>query len=718
VIFDPVIPVPWITLIALAVLGTAAYYQFRPAVRLGLLRATCLTTFRLAALSIILVLLFQPSREEKVPVPAIEKSVIFAIDDSASMGEAHRTGSSRIDAARADLEAEGVLNDGGGLHRFATIAESAKPATADSIRLAIPSGASTRMDSSVAALLRMYGQPQPAALFVLSDGHDFELIPPGETARRTRARDIPIFTIPYGTAESARDVSVRIANYHPHTFVRQVTRLEAFVRSVGCPQESLAVDLLCDGKKVQSTRIDTGTGSFQTVRFNVTHEEAGQHEYSFRIAPVANERELSNNSATTYLNVISERIRILEIEGNPFWDSTFLRRSFARNDKFDIDSLVAFTGDRVRPIRSNPERSTNELKPPASVDDLKPYNLVIFGRDVERVIGLDGIRAVETWVKDHGGVVIFARGKAWSQAEKVAEELEPIVWDTHAPKGVRLEVTPQASSVPAFRLLREVAAVDEFPEVIAFPATSKPKTLAATFSVAGDQAPAVIYRRFGNGQTLSLGVGNLWRWVFNPKAEYDNNAYDRFWDQLTLWLLANGGVTPVEGFSLRADTSNLPLGETIRLRFGAHGVDPPAIPPTITLSKDEAPVTTLTFTPGEDPTRFVAEFTPRETGRYSATVVPPAGKPMVAHFMVFREDMETTETAMDRAYLEQLAKASGGRMLDPSEISKVEADLLRDTTEQAPLTRRIPLWDQAWIYGVLCFLLGVEWYARRRWGLT
>ena len=73
---------------------------------------------RLLALALIVFLLFQPSREEKVPVPAREKSIIFALDDSASMAEPHRTGSSRIDAARADLEAAGVLHDGGGRHRF------------------------------------------------------------------------------------------------------------------------------------------------------------------------------------------------------------------------------------------------------------------------------------------------------------------------------------------------------------------------------------------------------------------------------------------------------------------------------------------------------------------------------------------------------------------------------------------------------------------------
>ncbi len=717
-IYDPVIPVPWILSIAIVMSASAVFYQLRSARRLDRSRSGFLLLTRLAAIAVILLLLLQPSREEKVPVPEREKSVVFAIDNSASMGEAHRNGSSRIDAARADLEEAGVFSENGGLHRFFTFAETALPVTADAKYRIVADGKTTRIDTSVAALLRLAGQPPPAALFILSDGHDFDLVPPGETARRTRARDLPVFTIPYGTMDSARDVSVQIANYHPHTFVRQRSRLEAFVRTVGCPYEKLSIDLLCDGKKVQRKVMETGTEPFQTVSFDVTHEKPGQYEYTYRLAPVSNEREVSNNSATTYLNVISERIRVLEIEGTPFWDSTFLRRSFSRNDKFDIDSLVAFTGDRVRPIRSNPERFIDGLKPPASVDDLRPYNIVVFGREVERVIGLDGIRAVETWVKDHGGALIFARGQAWSPAAKVAAGLEPIDWDTHSPRGTRLEVTPQAGSVSAFRLLREVAFADEFPEVIAFPAISAPKTLATTFSVANDQSPAVVYRRYGSGQTLSLGVGNLWRWVFNPKAEYDNNAYDRFWDQLTLWLLANGGVSPVEGYSLRGDTSNLPIGETIHLRFGVHGLENPAVQPTLTLFKDDAPVTTLTLVAGDNPTVSHAEFTPRETGRYRAQVATADGKVLNTRFIAFREDMESTETALDRTYLEQLAKASGGRMLDPSEIAGVVANLLRDTSEQAPLTRRIPLWDRPWIYLLLCVLLGTEWHARRRWGLT
>ena len=717
-IIDPVIPIPWIAAIAVLMLGAGAWHQHRSARHLGAGRNGFLWVIRLAALAAVILLLLQPSRDEEVPVPAREKSVLFAFDTSASMAEPHRDGVSRIDAARADLEAAGVLHENGGLHRFYTLGATAAPAMPAALGLIPADGADTRFETSIAALLRMAGHPQPAALFVLSDGHDFDLVPPGDTARRARARDIPIFTIPYGTLESARDVSVRIANYHPHTFVRQRTRLEVFVRSFGTPHETLSIELLCDGKPVQRKTLDTGTASFHTAHFDVVHEEPGSFEYTFRIAPVAGERELSNNSATTYLNVISERIRILEIEGKPFWDSTFLRRSFARNDKFDIDSLVAFTDRRVRPIRSNPERNADDLNPPKSVDDLLPYNLVVFGREVERVIGIDGIRAVETWVRDHGGILVFSRGRAWPESAGVGEELTPIDWDTGSARGTRLEVTPQAGSVPAFRLLREVAAVDEFPEIISFPATSEPKLLATTFSVDDSQAPAIVYRRHGGGQTLSLGVGNLWRWVFNPRAEYDNNAYDRFWDQLALWLLANGGVAPLEGYNLRADTSNLPLGETIRLSFAAHGIERPEPMPPLVITREGEPVTTLNFTKGDDATSAAAELTPNAPGRYQASVALPDGKSLKTQFIVFRENTETTETAMDAGYLEHLARASGGRMIDASEIGTLVADLLRDSHEQDPLVRRVPLWDKPWVFLLLCFCLALDWFFRRKWGLV
>lgn len=716
-IFDPLIPVQWVVVVGVVMLCAAIFFQLRSGRRLGRWRSGLLLVVRVVALGAVVFLLLQPSREEKVALPKREKSVLFAVDDSASMAEAHEGGATRLDAARADLEAAGVLGDTERDLRFFRFAGTGEEIGWEDLRELRPEGEDTQFDRSVAAILRVARQPPPAGLVVLSDGHDFELVSPGETASRARSRDFPIYTVAYGTMENARDVSVGIANYHPHTFIRQRTNLEAYLRTFGVGDEQIEVDLLRDGEKVDSKVVDSGKSSYHQVRFSVVHEEPGQFEYTFRVAPVVGERELSNNRATTYLNVISERIRILEVEGRPFWDSTFLRRSFARNDKFDIDSLVAFTGERVRPIRSNPSRAEEDLLPPARVEDLEPYDLVILGREVERVIGLDGIRAIEEWVEDRGGIVVFSRGRAWAQGAKVAEGLEPISWEEGTGRGTRLQVTPQAGGVSAFQLLRETAAQDGFPEVVGF-AGGDPKPLATTFSVGGDQAPAIVYRRFGTGQTMSLGVGNLWRWVFNPKAEYDNNAYDRFWDQLALWLLSNGGVTPSEGYSLRSDTVNLPVGEAINFYFGAQGVDLPAELPELEITLEDQRVTQLALQREGKRKEATGGFSPQAPGRYKARVVLPDGEEVSVRFIVFQADRERIETAMDKGYLEELARASGGRAIGAEEIGEVVANLLHDSADQEPLVKRVSLWDRGWVFFVLCSLFGSEWYLRRRWGLT
>ena len=270
------------------------------------------------------------------------------------MAEPHDTGASRIDAARADLIPP-VSSPPTPPPQVLQIFRQSLPRNSR-----IPRHHPARGKNHKLPHLHLHPRESRHAA---AAGGSFHLLGRARfrtgAARADGALDAlaghPVFTVPYGTAASARDVSVSIANYHPHTFIRQRTRRTRSPRLA--PSTSLTVDLLRDGEKVASQVMETGTGLFLEVRFGGIHEEPGQFEYTFRVSPVANEKELSNNPAATYLNVISERIRIFEIEGRPFWDSTFLRRSFARNDKFDIDSLVAFTGDRVRPIRSNPDRA-------------------------------------------------------------------------------------------------------------------------------------------------------------------------------------------------------------------------------------------------------------------------------------------------------------------------------------------------------------------------
>jgi hypothetical protein len=714
-ILDPVIPPSWIT--ALAVLATVltVWSHLKAGTRVGRFRNGLLTVVRLVAILAIISLLLQPSREEKITPPTVEKSLVFAIDSSASMAENDTEGVRRVDQAVRALDEAGVLSDPAAPFRFYLFDKDARIITPDGIAATAAAGPETRIHSSLRRIFRSQSGAPPAGLVLLSDGHDFEAVPPGHTAQLAQSRQCPIYAIPFGAGGNARDVSIRVTNFHPYTFRRQQTRLAVTIRTVGCPHEILTVELRRENRTVRTKRVETGDQSFHEVEFMVAEEDAGQFEYTFRVNTLPHELEAGNNTAVSYLNVLDEKVRILVIEGEPYWDTTFLRRSLARNDKLDVDALVRFTGNRTRAIRSNPKRKDEPLATPKTAADFTGYKAVVLGRNVETILGDDGIRELEKYVDEFGGIVLFSRGKAWSS--DLASPLEPVRWTDHTTDAA-LEITGGGLALAPFKLLHAHSAKSALPEVVAYQPAGDLKTLAAPYGQTASEDVAIVYRRLGSGQTLSLGVANLWRWVFNANTEFDNNVYDLFWDQLVLWLLANGGVSPSSDYAFQTNTANLPVGEEITFSLVLNAKAPPNDNPVVTLYQGQDEAATLTLNPDPKGDSYSAAFTPRGTGRYRAETKLPNGKPATARFMVFREQLERTETAADIAYLKQLSRASGGSLIEPDGIKDLVSTLLRESSPMEPRTRLHALWDAPKILLLITFLLAFEWYLRRRWGLS
>ena len=714
-IFDPVIPPSWIIAIAIVAVVLTARTHWLAGHRLGKIRNGFLTICRVLALLAVISLLLQPSEEEKITPPSVDKSLVFAIDSSASMAESDSEGVRRVDRAIKALEDAGVLTDENSPFRFHLFDREARIITPEGVLSNAATGTETRFHTSLRKIFRSHGGPPPAGLIMLSDGHDFEAVPPGQTARLAQSRQCPIYAVPFGADGSARDVSIRVTNFHPYTFRRQKTRLSASIRTVGCAHETLSIDLRRENSTVQTKRIETGDQSFHDVEFMVSEDDPGQYEYTFRVNALPHELEAENNTAVNYLNVLDEKIRLLVIEGEPYWDTTFLRRSLARNDKLDVDALVRFTETRTRAIRSNPERKDTPLTTPVTAEDFTAYKAIILGRNVEAILGDDGLASLEKYVDEFGGIVLFSRGKAWDGT--APSPLEPVQWSDQTSE-TSLEVTPGGLSLAPFKLLHSRSTARPLPDIIAYQPSSDLKTLAAPFGQTNQEEVAIVYRRLGRGQTLSVGLANLWRWVFNSKTEFDNNIYDLFWDQMILWLLANGGVSPSSDYAFQTNTANLPIGGEITFNLILNGKAPPDNPPVITIYQGSDETAKLTLNPTPDGEDYTGGFTPRATGRYRANITLPNGRKATARFMVFREQLERTETASDIGYLKQLSQASGGHLVAPGDLRDLVSTLLRDSAPMEARTRLHPLWDAPKFCLLLAFLLGFEWYLRRRWGLS
>lgn len=726
IVLDPILPIGAVVLLGLAMaVLTIAIYR-RVGSRLSAGQNAVLMLFRLLGIALVLALLLQPSHMEEIPPPVTNRVTLVAVDDSRSMAQKDVEQGTRSEAARAMLaDANLVKADGTPADRETRLfqfGEDAAPIKGtNDLKTA---GASTRMHRSISTILSSLGANDSArALLIFSDGHDFELTNPAKTGFLARQRGVPIYAVPIGKQGKVRDVSVRITSYQPYCYVKQKARISGALRLIGCELETLNVELARGDQVVQTQHIRTGDESEIPVNFDVTEPTVGQYEYEIRVTPVAGESDVENNRALTYLNVIDQQIQVLFLEGSPYWDTTFLQRSLMRNDKMNVDSIVQYAEGKARVVRKKP--SETELKIPASADAWRHYDVVVLGRSVDKLLSPEALRQLEDYVKNHGGTVIFSRGRAFGS--DAPNELEPVIWSAVPTEHVRLQVAREGQALAPFRTITAPGGADNVPDLIASYGVTEKKSLAATLATAqsadgGSEAmPGMVHRRFGEGQVLSVGVDGLWRWAFNARIDGANTLFDRFWDQMILWLMAGRDFLPTQQYALRANSANIPLGEKIYFRAvvrdNASKNIAADIPLIISHNKVEEGRTAL-HPDANAADKLTAEFLAPQPGKYTATAKFPDGTTQTARFVVFDENLEQTEVATDTGYLRKLCESSGGRLLLSSELNKLLGELKNDKVESAPIRKLTSVWDRVWVFWTIGLLFGIDWYLRRRWGLA
>ena len=726
-VFDPVLPGPIIALLGVLLVLVTVRVYWRVGFSIGWRRNLSLLVFRIAGTALVLALLLQPSRRVTLPPPDTERVTLIGVDSSRSMNQRDAGDKTRFDAAKDLLLEAGALAPNGtsanARLRWFQFSDDARPLQASLLDL-VPEGTTTRFHKSVSTMLSLPDANEaPNALILLTDGHDFEMVNPVKTGTAARLRQAPIFAVALGRQGRVRDVAVRITGYQPYCYVKQKARISATLRLVGCELEDLEVQLLRQGQLVQTKHLNAQQFQELPVEFEVAEPETGQYEYEVRVPPLENEVDTANNSAITYLNVVDQQIRVLVLEGDPYWDTAFLQRSLMRNDKFDVDALVRYGSDHVRAIRKTP--GTGELHPPQTLDQFAAYDVIILGREVDSLLGPapdQSMALLDQYVSERGGTVIFSRGSAFGKT--AAGELEPVLWGGKTRDHVRLEATAEGRGLSPFRVLSDgEGGWDALPELVAGSSARETKPLTATFAMAtgrDDTTPeaAMVHRRYGRGQVMSIGVDGLWRWALNAKVEGANSAFDRFWDQMILWLLAGRDFIPNRQYSFRPSSANILLGEDVYFRLVLRQPDArlKSVPATIYYGDTEAGRVNLAPAPAST-SRLTAQFLPERTGRYRAVVNLPDGTTQESRFIVFTENLEETEVATDTLYLRRLCESSGGRLLAPEELPKLLAELGQAATTQAPQTMLRPVWNVAWVFYLAGLLFGLDWFLRRRWGL-
>lgn len=726
---DPVLPLQAIVLIGVLLLLLTGYTYYTVAKPIGLGKNACLFALRILGSVLVVMTLLEVSLEYEVPPSKLEKQTLVALDTSRSMLQRDGGETSRFEKGVHMIEEAGLLEDnasgtGASRLRFFGFDEGASDLTPDVLPEMEPEGRTTWFHRSINRIIQSLPAGQEAnALILISDGHDFELVNPARTGRDARNRNIPIYALKVGEEGFVRDVSVSMASYQPYSYAKQLSKLKTNIRVIGCEYEELTVRLFREGQAVDAKRLRVDTQQQLSVEFEVKEEEVGQFEYEVVVDALEFESNTGNNTTMSYLNVIDRKINVLVLEGNPYWDTSFVQRSLMRNDKINVDAFIKYTDSKIRKLRKE-ENGFPLEKIPDTVEAFTAYDIILLGRGVDRLLNESAQEALVTYVQEHGGNVIFARGQAF-EGNATDKALQPVDWGDWVEEPMALSVARAGHSIAPLRVLAdELVEKGSLPRVLAGRKMQAKKTLASVLAEGrndvGDQkVTAVVHRRSGSGQAVSIGVEGLWHLAFHPDVEEVNNVFDRFWDQTILWLLSGSDFLKDEDFSFNTSAANLVLGQKLYLRLFAKDESklPQSLP--VAVSLDGEPFTRIQLNPRESKrSMLMGEFAATAVGKYELSYTLPDGSHHQSRFMVHDENLEETEVTSDEAYLKRLAEASGGRLIVADELKKLFEQFQSQEIDTLPKSKTERAWDQAWIFYTIAACFALDWLLRRRWGLS
>lgn len=682
--------------------------------------------------------------------------IAVLIDDSRSMALTETSGGiSRIERTRQQLAASSsALATWEQNHRvdYYTFSETLSPTSLGALASDPAAGKATLIRKALELVRSRYEGRDLAGVVLISDGASTggfdEDSGDGAVRDFLRSLDTRVHTV-WAARPGLQDVAVAKVMADEFAFVRTVVRIDAVIRTTGLPARQVPVTLSTDGQPLRQKVIELPAGEHDvTVTFEVTPPRVGRYVYEVSVPVAPGEAVTSNNTRSFVIRVIRDKIRVLQVAGQPGWDVRALRQMLKSNPNVDLISFfILRTQDDVSLV-PNDEMSlipfpTREL----FEQQLPSFDLIIL-QDFEFMpygIG-DYLENIRSYVEGGGGLAMLGGSASFTSGgyygTPVASAL-PVELYGPFDSGPVLDTgkfTPQLTDagvmhpVTSLRYSAEdnVATWKALPQLegVNLIASAKPDaTVLATHprlrTKAGKPMPVIVAGDYGKGRSLAVTTDSVWRWGFVAAARNGDNGrqYTKFWENAMRWLIQDPDLRNLHVDSDAVEYApSAPVRVTVRL-LGRDYQPLPSGLVSLVVKKGADPahateVASVKITVGEDGTA-VHELGGLTPGVYRveghATI---GGRQVDASdiFLVREAGNELDRPVGDPATLDAIAKATGGSSLGA--VDTLPGDLEFDPPRIVRVDRRtdVELWSRPGLLFLVIGLLGLEWLLRQRSG--
>ena len=744
--FQPLIPSALWLVLAVAAGGAMIWYASSRPAGVGRWAWRTMVALMTTVMAVVLVVLLNPTWSHQIEPPGGKPVLTVLIDGSGSMATPDAAGgATRFTAAGQFASSVASSLSEQFDVRVCEFDRSVKTIDIGDLAAAQPTGPSTDLEAAIkSATEQEHAQGQ--AVVLLSDGIDNAgaVARVLKAARVAKSIECPIYTRTFGGDIQTNDLAIELRSSQDLAIAGQKLPLTATISHHGVTSGKTIVTLLQDGREVDRRAVLLDPTGPSDVHFMISQDKVGVYPYELALQPMPGQTSLASTTATYLLRVVDEPVRVLVLEGKPYWDSKFFIRTLAADPAVAVDAITRISDGRLmeRMIshasasdgHDDAKETWNILTDPksflASVDRLNGYQIVVLGRDVGPFLDDNAITNLQTWIAQQGGSLVCYRGSPMDQRDPRLEKLLPVDWSTAEPSRSRMALTQQGKSLNWVQ--GDGGSDDPLPRLPSLggaQSVNSTKPLAvvlATSTLAdGTQSPAVVYQQYGTGRVLSIEGSGMWRWAFLPPQYQDQEqAYASLWQSMMRWLSSSGNLTPGQLCSLRTDQTRFgtdqPATATLLVR---EGKDKASVPPVeLVMMGGSASAKIISPAPiGTQAGIYRVNFGPLLEGKYQAKVRgakddDPSSRIM---FEVRRYDQEEVDLQARPDLMQRIASDSGGGVLGA-------ADPVGDLTTQfkhaisrahPPQIEHTSAWDRWWLLMGVLGIWGISWALRRSGGL-
>jgi hypothetical protein len=555
----------------------------------------------------------------------------------------------------------------------------------------------TNIATALRQLNDKYANQNIGALVLATDGLYNQGSDPQYEAKNFKTS---IYTIALGDTIPRRDLLIGNLNYNKTAFLGNDFEIEVLAEAWQSNGEAMHLTVTEDGRQVNSQLIAINNDAFKkvlTIKLNA--DKKGIHKFNINIAPVKNELSTQNNTETIYVEVLDAKQKVLLVYDGPHPDISVIRQSIESNKNYELkSSLVSDIG-----LLKLSDYSLVILYQPSAVSYAAFKGLI--EKSKTPIWYMLGAQADIFNFNSRQKLAHISAGRQEMQevfAQPVPDFSSFILSDSTLQK---LSKMPPLLA-PFGTYTASVANGVLFKQKIGSVATSYPLLLF------GDD----------NGRRIGVLTGEgLWRWQLSEYQAYGNHhALEELFSQSVQYLTANANR---QRFRAYPSKNIFDEGENVLLNAELYNdalelINTPDV--KMDLKNVDGKNYSFLFTRNGQSYQLDAGALP--VGEYTYTANTKLGARLFTangQLTVKPLNLEIRQSAADHQLLRNIAKQSGGEMLQPSQINRL-ADLIRKNENIKTLVYEdkhySDLIDVKWVFVLIVALLGMEWFLRKREG--